>query len=51
MRLFFGGTKIGGGKSKKPVVHDIFCYENRQLYYQIHNTPIKYTRKSIEIKA
>jgi len=41
---------MGGGKSKKPVINDILCYENWQLYYQIHNTPIKYTRKTMEIK-
>ncbi len=51
MRLFFGGTRMGGGKSKKPVVHDIFSYENRQLYYQTNDTPIRYTRKLIEIKT
>ena len=42
---------MGGGKSKKPVIHDILCYENRQLFYYINNTPIKYTRKTMEIKA
>ncbi|POG78942.1 hypothetical protein GLOIN_2v1766279, partial [Rhizophagus irregularis DAOM 181602=DAOM 197198] len=51
VRLFFGGTRMGGGKSKKPVVHDILYYENRQLYYQMQDTPIRYTRKSIEIKT
>jgi len=51
VRLFFGGTRMGGGKSKKPVVHDIFSYENRQLYYQTNDTPIRYTRKLIEIKT
>ncbi|PKC13608.1 hypothetical protein RhiirA5_410390 [Rhizophagus irregularis] len=48
VRLFFGGTTMGGRKSKRPVIHDIFYYEN---YYQIHDTPIKYTRKSLEIKT
>ncbi|GET03367.1 hypothetical protein GLOIN_2v1766279 [Rhizophagus clarus] len=28
VRLFFGGTTMGGGKLKKPVIHDILCYEN-----------------------
>ncbi|RIA84059.1 hypothetical protein C1645_742608 [Glomus cerebriforme] len=28
VRLFFGGTTMGGGKSKNPVIHDILCYEN-----------------------
>ena len=41
---------MGGGKSKKPVIYDILCYENWQLFYQMHNIPIKYTRKAIEIK-
>jgi len=42
---------MGGGKSKIPVIHDILCYENRQLYYQTHDTPVKYARKSIKIKT
>ncbi|CAB4414791.1 unnamed protein product [Rhizophagus irregularis] len=49
--LFFGGPTMGRGKSKKPVIHDILYYENRQLIYQTHNTPIKYTRKTMDIKT
>jgi len=47
MRLFFGGTTMGGGKLKKPVVYFILQFENRQLYYLINNTPIEYHQKLI----
>ena len=38
MRLFFGGTTMGGRIKGKPVVYDIMEFENRQLYYLINNT-------------
>ncbi|PKK73354.1 hypothetical protein RhiirC2_776114 [Rhizophagus irregularis] len=28
---------------KNPIIYDILCYENWQLFYHIHNTSIKYT--------
>jgi len=36
---------MGGGKSGKSVVYDILTFENRQLYYQIHNVPSKFKQK------
>ncbi|PKC10463.1 hypothetical protein RhiirA5_498443 [Rhizophagus irregularis] len=39
VRLFFGGTTMGGGIRGKSVVQDIMEFENRQLYYLLNNTP------------
>ncbi|RHZ89777.1 hypothetical protein Glove_11g49 [Diversispora epigaea] len=39
VRLFFGGTTMGGGIEKKSVVHNIMSFENRQLFYLINKTP------------
>ncbi|CAG8820210.1 19418_t:CDS:1, partial [Racocetra persica] len=41
---------MGGGKIHKPVVYDIMVYENRQMYYRIHNVPTTYSRKVIQLK-
>ncbi|RGB40773.1 hypothetical protein C1646_752872 [Rhizophagus diaphanus] len=42
VRLFFGGTTMGGGKSKRPAIHDIF-------YMQTGNCIIKYTIRQLNI--
>ncbi|RIB02052.1 hypothetical protein C2G38_2228954 [Gigaspora rosea] len=47
---FFSGTTMCGGKIHKPVVYDIMEYENRQIYYQIHNIPTTYSREVVKIK-
>jgi hypothetical protein len=36
---------MGGGKSGKSVVYDMLTFENRQLYYQIHNIPSEFKHK------
>ena len=36
---------MGGSKSGKSVVYDILTFENRQLYYQIHNIPSEFKQK------
>ncbi len=36
---------MGGSKSGKSVVYDILTFENRQLYYQIHNILSKFKQK------
>ncbi|GES78564.1 hypothetical protein GLOIN_2v1828103 [Rhizophagus clarus] len=47
VRLFFGGTTMGGGIKGKSVVHDIMEFENRQLYYLINNTPQEIQMRNI----
>ncbi|PKK57166.1 hypothetical protein RhiirC2_721402, partial [Rhizophagus irregularis] len=47
VRLFFGGTTMGGGVKGKSVVHDIMEFENRQLYYLINNTPQEVQMRNI----
>jgi len=40
---------MGGGTTGNPVVHDMLVYENRQIYYMIHDVPIGFKRKTIQI--
>lgn len=40
---------MGGGKNKKPVVYDILVFENRQIYYLIHNIPNEITCKYVNV--
>ncbi|GES87250.1 hypothetical protein GLOIN_2v1780678 [Rhizophagus clarus] len=47
VRLFFGGTTMGGGIKGKSVVHDIMEFENCQLYYLINNTPQEIQMRNI----
>ena len=47
MRLFFGGTTMGGGIEKKSVVFDIMSFENRQLFYLINETPKEINARNI----
>ncbi|RHZ83399.1 hypothetical protein Glove_95g69 [Diversispora epigaea] len=49
VRLFFGGTTMGGGKKNKPVVYDILVYENRKIFYLINDIPNEITYKNINI--
>ncbi|PKC55146.1 hypothetical protein RhiirA1_476094 [Rhizophagus irregularis] len=49
VRLFFGGTTMGGGKKKLPVVYDILVFENRQIFYLINNIPNEITCRNINI--
>lgn len=48
MRLFFGGTTMGGGNEKKSVVHNIMSFENRQLFYLINETPKEINARNID---
>jgi hypothetical protein len=48
VRLFFGGTTMGGGNEKKSVVHDIMSFENRQLFYLINETPKEINARNID---
>ncbi|GES91544.1 hypothetical protein GLOIN_2v1481704 [Rhizophagus clarus] len=50
VKLFFGGTTMGGGKKTKPVVYDILVFENRQIFYLINNIPNEITCKNIYIQ-
>jgi hypothetical protein len=38
---------MGGGTTGKSVVYDILNFENRQLYYKIHNIPSEFKQKTI----
>ncbi|RIB26438.1 hypothetical protein C2G38_2163391 [Gigaspora rosea] len=49
VKLFFGGTTMGGCKKQKPVVYDILEFENRQIFYLINGTPTEITCKNINI--
>ncbi|RIB26910.1 hypothetical protein C2G38_2138072 [Gigaspora rosea] len=49
VRLFFGKTTMGGGKTQQSPVKEIQKYENRQIYFLIHNIPNSYSEKFIEI--
>ena len=37
---------MGGGKNGKSVVYNMLTFENRQLYYQIHNIPSEFKQKT-----
>ena len=37
---------MGGGKTGKSVVYNMLTFENRQLYYKIHNIPNKFKQKT-----
>ncbi|RIB28565.1 hypothetical protein C2G38_2137290 [Gigaspora rosea] len=47
VRLFFGGTTMGGGNKERTVVYDIMSFENRKLFYLISNTPKEITSRNI----
>jgi hypothetical protein len=47
--LFFGGTTMGGGKKRLPVVYDILVFENQQIFYLINNTPNDISCKNINV--
>ncbi|RIB26853.1 hypothetical protein C2G38_2240528 [Gigaspora rosea] len=49
VRLFFGKTMMGGKKTQQSPVKEIQKYENRQIYFLIHNIPNSYSEKFIEI--
>jgi len=49
VHLFFAGTTSGGGTTGNPVVYDILAYENRQIYYMLHNIPTVYKQKSVHV--
>ncbi|RIB28329.1 hypothetical protein C2G38_2239583 [Gigaspora rosea] len=49
VRLFFGKTTMGGGKTQQSPVKEIQKYENRQIYFLIHNIPNSYSEKFIKI--
>ncbi|CAB4428149.1 unnamed protein product [Rhizophagus irregularis] len=49
VKLFFGGTTMGGGKKTKPVVYDILVFENRQIFYLINDIPNEITCNNINI--
>lgn len=49
VRLFFGKTTMGGGKTRQSPVKEIQKYENRQVYFLIHKIPTSYFEKTIEI--
>ncbi|RIB12996.1 hypothetical protein C2G38_2249134 [Gigaspora rosea] len=49
VRLFFGKTTMGGGKTQQSPVKEIQKYENHQIYFLIHNIPNSYFEKFIEI--
>ncbi|CAB4407581.1 unnamed protein product [Rhizophagus irregularis] len=49
VRLFFGGTTMGGGTDGKSVVYNIMSFENRQLFYLINNTPKKIVARNIDV--
>ena len=36
---------MGGGKTGKSVVYNMLTFENRQLYYKIHNIPSEFKQK------
>ena len=40
---------MGGGKTRQSPVKEIQKYENRQVYFLIHNIPISNSEKFIEI--
>ncbi|CAG8685307.1 16314_t:CDS:2, partial [Gigaspora margarita] len=50
IRLFFGKTTIGGGKTRQSPVKEMQKYENRQVYFLIHNIPTSYFEKNIAIE-
>ncbi|PKC59395.1 hypothetical protein RhiirA1_469493 [Rhizophagus irregularis] len=50
VKLFFGGTTMGGGKKIKPVVYDILVFENRQIFYLINDIPNEITCNNINIQ-
>ncbi|RIB21718.1 hypothetical protein C2G38_1070323 [Gigaspora rosea] len=47
VRIFFGSTTMEGGNKEQSVVYDIMSFENRQLFYLIHNTPKEITIQNI----
>ncbi|CAJ0826337.1 17211_t:CDS:2 [Entrophospora sp. SA101] len=49
VKLFFGGTTMGGGNKTKPVVYDMMVFENRQIFYLLNKAPKEITCKSITI--
>ncbi|RIB17826.1 hypothetical protein C2G38_2142422 [Gigaspora rosea] len=50
VRLFFGGTTMGGGNKNNPVVYDMLSFENRQLFYLINDVPKEFTIRNINVK-
>ncbi|RIB25518.1 hypothetical protein C2G38_2030975 [Gigaspora rosea] len=47
VRVFFGGTTMGGGNGNKSVVHDIMSFENRYLFYLMENIPREINNRNI----
>ncbi|CAJ0648436.1 2554_t:CDS:2 [Entrophospora sp. SA101] len=43
VKLFFGGTTMGGGNKTKPVVYDMMVFENRQIFYLLNKVPKEIT--------
>ncbi|RHZ80139.1 hypothetical protein Glove_139g11 [Diversispora epigaea] len=53
VRLFFGGTTMGGGteKEKQSAAYQISSFENRQIYFRINKTSTMYSEKALMIKC